>query len=111
MDDYEEVRELTVCLLEQAGYEVISASTGESAIEAARAAPIDALVVDMKLPDTNGDVIARQLRLTSPRLPVLVITGYVGEASSGPPPWGVLQKPFMGPELEARVAAMLAANP
>lgn len=107
VDDYEEVRELTVSLLEQAGYEVISAPTGKAAIAAARGTRIDLLVVDGNLPDMEGDALARRLRETTPHLPVLLVTGSPADLRSGPPPWDVLQKPFMAVDLEAQVAAML----
>lgn len=64
--------------LEAEGFEVVTAGTGEEAVQLAREKPPDAAIVDLKLPDPDMDGIAvvRTLKTIDPDMPVLVITAY-----------------------------------
>lgn len=63
--------------LELLGYRAISAGTGADALAAARSTPIEAVLLDLTLPDLDGRVLCERLRaVVSPRsLPVLALTG------------------------------------
>jgi len=97
-EDSEAVREVTRELLEALGYTVVTAGSGEEALEAARAhhGPIDVLLTDVVMPGMRGASLARQLRAVRPGLRVLFMSGY----GDGAEPGGagerdaVLRKPF-----------------
>jgi DNA-binding response OmpR family regulator len=73
-------------------YALAFASTGGEALEQLRAAHPDVVVLDMRLPDTDGADLLRQLRAERPDLRVLVTTAYV----SMEPRLRVLDLPFDG---------------
>ena len=114
VDDEVIVRMLMVELLEEAGYEVIEAHDGASALRALDdAGAIDLLVTDVGLPGgLNGRQLADAVREGRPELGVLFVTGYahlqaVGNDTSDPNT-GVMAKPFKGDELLRRVVELLA---
>jgi DNA-binding NtrC family response regulator len=63
-------------ILSQAGYRVITAGYICDAIESLVANCIDLVLLDMKMPDMEGQTLLAQLRLVYPRLPVMVLTGH-----------------------------------
>ena len=79
------VREMAVAGLEDAGYEVIEAGSGEDALRLLQAGiALDALLTDIRLPGANGWVVARAYRERFPDLPVLYVTGLCGADAAGP---------------------------
>lgn len=74
--------ETTICralqiALERAGYAVDSRETGEGALELLRCEHVDALIVDLRIPDMRGDVLFELASATQPQLrqQTLFITG------------------------------------
>lgn len=64
-------------VLEPIGYDIVTAESGQQAIEiAAAGGPFDALITDVVMPNMNGDELARRLRSAAPDLKVLYLTGY-----------------------------------
>jgi signal transduction histidine kinase/ActR/RegA family two-component response regulator len=65
-------------LLRLLGHQVTTASTGQSALEAARADPPGIVLLDIGLPDMNGLEIARRMRgePTLRRTLLIALTGY-----------------------------------
>ncbi len=59
--------------LEQAGYEVSTASTARSALDLANRYPFDAALLDIGLPDENGFDLCRRLQAQND-LPVIFLT-------------------------------------
>ena len=109
VDDEMIVRMLMVELLEEAGYEVIEAEDGASALRALQQERrIDVLVTDVGLPGgMNGRQVADAARETRPALGVLFVTGYADMRAVGEDMEGgmqVMAKPFEGDELLRRVA-------
>jgi CheY-like chemotaxis protein len=49
-------------------------------VEHARARPFDAVVTDVVMPDVGGRELVAELRRRAPRLPVLYVSGYAGDA-------------------------------
>lgn len=63
-------------LLEISGYEVLTAQSGENGLGLFVSHPIDAVVLDYKMPGMNGDRVARQMRRVKPDVPILMLSGY-----------------------------------
>jgi PAS domain S-box-containing protein len=106
VEDEEMIREITAETLREAGYRVVEAADGPSGLIALRAslraAPVQevtVLVTDVGLPGgLNGRQLADAARELVPDLPILLITGYGGDAFEGQgqldPDMAVLAKPF-----------------
>lgn len=107
VDDEEVVRASTADMLEEFGYRVEEADSGEAAMAlvADGLAP-DLLVTDHLMPGMTGVDLARTLRDRNPELPVLIVSGYA-EAEGIAPDLARLTKPFRSAELAERFAALL----
>lgn len=109
-DDSQHLVLLYRAVLEDAGFEVLTATTGIAALAAARNTPIDAAVLDVLMPGVSGDVTAERLRVERPGLPVLLMTGEHGDQFVHGLPVPVLRKPFPPEELVAAVRALLGVS-
>lgn len=76
VDDDEYILKLYRLILENEGYVVGSASTGESALVEAQKTKYDLAILDMFLPDVRGDEVARKLRNVDDTIGIIFITGY-----------------------------------
>jgi CheY-like chemotaxis protein len=92
-DDNRGFAELLRATLEEAGFDVLTASTGPAAMACVEQNDVDAAVLDILMPGMSGDAVAERLRQIAPDLPVLLMTGSSGgfAAGSGLP---YLRKPF-----------------
>ena len=63
-------------LLEFSGYEVLTAQSGEQGLGLFASHPIDAVVLDHKMPGMNGDRVAKQMRRVKPDVPILMLSGH-----------------------------------
>jgi CheY-like chemotaxis protein len=115
-DDDDDVRELVVFRLERAGYQVVTASDGQEAVEVALARPPDVCVIDVMMPRLDGYEVTERLR-ASPGLaevPIVLLTASVQEAAvsrgfdAGASDY--IKKPFSPQELVDRIAAALNSN-
>jgi len=110
VDDEQAVLNLLVYNLSRAHYEVLTANNGRQALELARQAKPDLILLDLMLPEIDGLDVCRQLRRTS-QVPVIVITARGEEVDRvvglelGADDYVV--KPFSVRELVARVRAVL----
>jgi two-component system, cell cycle sensor histidine kinase and response regulator CckA len=82
VEDEPPVRSTVRRLLERHGYQVLEASNGHDALSliAARCSEIQLVVSDMVMPGMGGMELASRLRTISPKIPVLLMTGYTEEA-------------------------------
>ena len=100
----------TADMLGDLGYEVVEAGSAEEALRLiGEGLEPDLLVTDHLMPGMNGEELARELRLSRPALPILVVSGYA-EAAGIAPGLPRLTKPFRSAELAARVAGMRTAS-
>jgi CheY-like chemotaxis protein len=114
VEDNPEVLELSREILEEVGYQVSSAETGETALalfKAAAPGTFDLLFTDLVMPGgINGIVLAQEIGRIDPALPVLMTTGYNEElVIDGPRQSGldVLGKPYRRTELLDRIRQAL----
>ncbi len=77
VDDEPGTARVTAELLRRSGYEVEVAHGGVEAVERARSAPPDLMVLDYEMPDLEGPEVLEQLRQQSGRVPfpVVILTG------------------------------------
>src|ERR1041384_984730 len=63
--------------LTRAGYSVVSASDGESALRIAHERPVDLILLDMMLPKLDGISVLRALKreASTTNIPVIVLSG------------------------------------
>ena len=73
------MRTLLAAAFSRKGYRVITAATGLEAIEliGEPAEKIDAVLLDLNMPGTNGVQVLKVIRVARPNLPVLVISGHI----------------------------------
>lgn len=64
-------------VLERAGYHVITAMDGPSGLKMFTDERVDAVVLDYFMPGMHGGVIAREMRLIRPEIPILLLSAYV----------------------------------
>jgi CheY-like chemotaxis protein len=77
VDDEELVRKFVERVMREAGYETATASDGPEALEvAAKLETFDILVTDVMMPQMTGDELARQMRVSTPEIKVLYLTGF-----------------------------------
>jgi len=116
VEDDEQLRRLTHRALAAQGYFVLEADRGRSALDIARRhkGPIDLLLTDLIMPDTNGLKLAETLRAARPGLRVLFMSGYPDSAivHHGMLDAGVayLAKPFTTEAITRKVREVLEAR-
>jgi len=78
VEDNEDVRKLSVRVLEEQGYKVLEASTGDDALLLfkERKEPIHLILVDVVMPGLSGRQMVEQLRQTYQDFKVLYMSGY-----------------------------------
>jgi PAS domain S-box-containing protein len=113
VEDEPMVRELARQSLEQLGYSVLEADSGDAAlaiIERRRPA-VDLVVSDVVMPGLSARALAEAVGRLDPSIPLLYMSGYPGEEvvrrgllSPGAP---LIQKPFSEEELDRSIRALL----
>lgn len=76
VDDDQEVCNFFTYLLKSKGYAVETANTGREAFTKLNNFQFDAALVDLKLPDSDGIAILKQIKEQQPECEVIIITGY-----------------------------------
>lgn len=76
VDDNSDFREITRLSLSNSGYEVLEASSGREAIDAARKEQPDLILLDILMPGLDGYAACRQLKTnpTTKHIPIIVLT-------------------------------------
>jgi two-component system cell cycle sensor histidine kinase/response regulator CckA len=112
-EDSEALRKLAQSNLESAGFRVLSAQSGEEALEIAtrHASTFDLLLTDVVMPGMNGRVLAEQLLPRQPGMKVLYMSGYTDSFIAGhgvlEPGTYLLHKPFTEEVLIRKVREVL----
>jgi len=79
LEDDPNLRQVLEALLQDEGYFVLAADSGEAAIELARDRRFDLIVADIRMPGIDGLDTVQHLRSHDPSLQSLVMTGYASE--------------------------------
>lgn len=76
VDDDETIRSTMKAILEDEGYIVDSASTGEEAIQLTMKTTYNIALLDIRLPDMEGIELLKLMRDNVPRTRKIMVTGY-----------------------------------
>ncbi len=103
VDDKQMMRDSVAATLQRAGYQVVTASDGDSALKLiARHRPA-AVITDLKMPEMDGLELLSRIRSADDQLPVVLMTAYgtvdaaVQAMKNGA--FDFIQKPFEGQQL------------
>ena len=81
VDDDPMIRSYLDTLLSEDGYEVLSAATGGDGLALVETQPVDVVILDLMLPDTDGLSVLEKARELEPGVPVILLTAH-GAVSS-----------------------------
>jgi two-component system OmpR family response regulator len=113
VDDDEDVRHMTRVALGFEGFDVTEAPDGTAGVEAVRADPPDAVVLDVMMPGIDGIEVLRVLRQDDGLhdLPIVLLTAKAGvvaeQAGWDAGATAYLTKPFTGTALAATLRRLL----
>ena len=112
VDDEPGVLALVRRCLDDVRVTLTEASSGKDALERiSKGRPLDLLLTDLRMPDMEGDELARQVRILEPCLRVLYLTSHVDRLFEAKPQlWAdevYLDKPFTRDGLREAVAMLL----
>ncbi len=112
VEDSDDVRQVTDSYLRSQGYRVLSAPSGEAALQLLEQhGEVDLLFTDIMMPGgMNGLVLAERVRQRIPALPVLLTTGFMDELADqgiNASTFVILVKPYRRTELLDRIRSSL----
>ena len=113
-EDEKELNDLVRKTLEDEGYAVDSVFDGDSALEYLSSTPYDIALLDIMMPGRDGIAVLREYRKSGGKAPILILTARdavedrVVGLDAGADDY--LVKPFMFPELLARIRVLLRRN-
>ena len=114
VEDHQAIREMIADHLRERGFAVDAFERGEHALAGARVAPVDAVVLDLGLPDMDGMQLLGELRMLQPQVPAVIVTARDGMEerlfglNSGADDYIV--KPFSMREVTLRIKAVMRRN-
>jgi DNA-binding NtrC family response regulator len=108
VDDEPSICKALTIALRRAGYDTLSAQSGDSALALLASEHVDVLLIDLRIPDTRGDVVFELAAATHPHLrhQTVFMTGDISERGVQLVTWckcPLLRKPF---ELKEMVKAI-----
>lgn len=74
IDDEPSILVVHKLVLESAGYTVVTAATGHDALKLFAAQPVDAVLLDHKLPDLDGGIVAASMKNKKSAIPIVMLS-------------------------------------
>ena len=118
VDDEADIRAYLSALLEDLGFDVLTAENGALGVEVARREMPDLITLDVSMPEQSGVRTYRQLKTEDAlkNIPVIIITGfsekmstYLKKLSGFPFPAGFVNKPIDPEELKKLITEIVRA--
>ena len=75
VDDEETPRTLRKLILQKQGYQVLTAGSGDEALEVLNRANIDLVLSDQMMPGMTGTELTKSVKAMRPAMPVILISG------------------------------------
>ena len=75
IDDDELALRVRKLLLSSAGYDVLTASSGEAGLEMLKQNPVNLVIADHFLSAKTGTEIAKEMKELKPEVPILIVSG------------------------------------
>jgi two-component system response regulator GlrR len=110
VEDDRDARTALVLLLEDWGFEVTAAASGEAALALPEVEGFRIAFLDVDLPGCSGFAVRDGLRARSPALPVIFLSGSGGRASGDGPLERRLLKPVDLETIEEALRSLLAIH-
>jgi CheY-like chemotaxis protein len=79
VDDDPQVRTLCRIVLEDPGYIVVEASSGQQALAVIKKTPIDLILLDLSMPDMDGFEFLKAVRAESPTFKIIAMSGFLNK--------------------------------
>ena len=77
IDDHRQGLHARRLILQSAGYDVITASSGRIGLRLLGRYPVRLVILDYGMPEMNGEAVAREIRRSHPRVPILMLSGQI----------------------------------
>jgi CheY-like chemotaxis protein len=108
VDDEDVLLTMGQMILSSFGYRVLTANSGEKALELFKNSgmPIDLVITDLVMPNMSGRELTESLRRISPTVRIVCTSGYL-RSSSRDDEELYLQKPFTSQDLLRKVKEVL----
>jgi DNA-binding NtrC family response regulator len=112
VDDDTAILSVVSKLLSESGYNVLTAGTGATGLEASKKFPseIDLLLSDFQMPGMSGVDLATAMTADRPQLKVLLMSGFTNGMLVLNEGWHFLPKPFIASQLCALVAGLVSPD-
>jgi len=110
-DDEKSMTEFLEIMLNREGYEVVTVSTAEQAMEAIETRELDLVISDINMPRAGGMAVLRRAMEKDPDLPVIMITAYASTDTAVEAmkigAYDYITKPFKVDEIKLTIAKAL----
>jgi len=111
VDDEAKLREVLAMALEGMGYAVLTAGSGEEALQFMEQQEVHLILCDLRMPKMSGKALLEKVKATRPELPVIIMTAFVALKDAVEliklGAFDYLAKPFDLEVLEATVTSAL----
>lgn len=117
VDDEKDIRGLIALILQNAGYDVLEAGSGEEGLDLLTSERVDLVTLDVMMPGMTGWEVCAHIKANPAlrHIPVIILTARSllrdEEELTAVAPDAFLNKPFNVDNLLARVSSLLAATP
>ena len=113
VDDEETIRDIGKEMLQELGFTVVTAKDGREAVEIFKRNPdLIFVVLDLTMPDMDGEQCFRELKRLDPEVKVIMSSGFseheVGQKFAGKGLAGFIQKPYKMSELQEAIAPLFS---